>query len=96
MASSRRTAARSNSELDSEIAETRSPLSSPCRPTVTADVMEAVGMKRVVGLSLRRVVAKAITVERAANIHRVPVDELLDTLNTAIDQTESEELTSGT
>jgi len=57
-----------------------------------ADVMEALGMKRVGGLSFRRVVTKAITVKRAAKIHRVPVDELLETLNTAVDQIEQEEL----
>ncbi len=58
----------------------------------TADVMEALGMKRVGGLSFRRVVTKAITVKRAAKINRVPVDELLETLNTAVDQIEQEEL----
>ncbi len=57
-----------------------------------ADVMEALGMKRVGGLSFRRVITKAITVKRAAKIHRVPVDELLDTLNTAVEQIEQEEL----
>ena len=60
-----------------------------------ADVMEALGMKRVGGLSFRRVITKAITVKRAAQIHRVPVDELLDTLNTAVDQIEGESLNSG-
>jgi hypothetical protein len=60
-----------------------------------ADVMEALGMKRVGGLSLRRVVAKAITVKRAAKIHRVPVDDLLATLNTAVEQIEGEDLTAG-
>ncbi len=59
-----------------------------------ADVMEALGMKRVGGLSFRRVITKAITVKRAAKIHRVPVDELLDTLNTAVAQIEGETLTS--
>ena len=60
-----------------------------------ADVMEALGMKRVGGLSFRRVITKAITVKRAAKIHRVPVDELLETLNTAVDQIEGENLKSG-
>ena len=55
-----------------------------------ADVMEALGMKRVGGLSFRRVITKAITVKRAARIHRVPVDELLSTLHTAVDQIEDE------
>jgi len=57
-----------------------------------ADVMEALGMKRVGGLSFPRVVTKAITVKRAAKIHRVPVDELLETLNTAVAQIEQQEL----
>lgn len=60
-----------------------------------ADVMEALGMKRVGGLSFRRVITKAITVKRAAKIHRVPVDDLLDKLNTAVDQIEGENLKSG-
>jgi hypothetical protein len=51
-----------------------------------ADVMEALGVKRVGGLSLRRVITKAITVRRAAMIHRMQVDELMDTLNVAIAQ----------
>jgi hypothetical protein len=59
-----------------------------------ADVMEALGIKRVGGPSFRRVITKAITVKRAAKIHRVPVDELLDTLNTAVHQIESEDLGS--
>jgi hypothetical protein len=54
-----------------------------------ADVMEALGMKRVGGLSFRRVITKAITVKRAAQIHRVPVDELMDRLNVAVAQIEA-------
>ena len=57
-----------------------------------ANVMEALGMKRVGGLSFRRVVTKAITVKRAAKVHRVPVDEFLETLNTAVQQIEQERL----
>jgi len=60
-----------------------------------ADVMEALGMKRVGGLSFRRVITKAITVKRAAKIHRVPVDDLLEKLNAAVDQIEGENLKSG-
>jgi virulence-associated protein VapD len=56
-----------------------------------AEVMEALGMKRVGGLSFRRVITKAITVKRAAQIHRVPVDELLDTLNVAVAQIEAQD-----
>lgn len=57
-----------------------------------ADVMEALGMKRVGGLSFRSIITKAITVKRAAKIHRVPVDELLDNLHIAVEQIEEEDL----
>lgn len=48
-----------------------------------ADVMEIFGVKRVAGYSMRKMLTKAITVEWAARIHRVPLDEFLDTLNKA-------------
>jgi hypothetical protein len=49
-----------------------------------ADVMEVFGIKRVGRYSLRRMITKALTVERAARVHRVPVDEFVDILNEAI------------
>ena len=49
-----------------------------------ADVMELFGIKRVGRYSLRRMITKAITVETAARIHRVPLDEFLETLNKAV------------
>jgi hypothetical protein len=49
-----------------------------------ADVMEVFGIKRVGRYSLRRFITKAITVETAARVHRVPLDEFLETLNKAI------------
>lgn len=49
-----------------------------------ADVMEVFGIKRVAGYSFRRMITKAISVELAARIHRVPLDEFLDTLNKAV------------
>ena len=49
-----------------------------------ADVMEIFGVKRVAGYSMRRMLTKAITVEWAARIHRVPLDEFLKTLNRAV------------
>lgn len=49
-----------------------------------ADVMEVFGIKRVGRYSLRRMITKALTVERAARVHRVPVDEFVDILNKAI------------
>jgi hypothetical protein len=60
-----------------------------------ADVMEALGMKRVGGLSLRRVITRAISVKRAAQIHRVPVDDLMEKLNVPIAQIEAENLDAG-
>ncbi len=45
-----------------------------------ADVMEVFGIKRVGGFSLRTLAAKALTVEWAARIHRVPLDEFLGIL----------------
>lgn len=48
-----------------------------------ADVMEIFGIKRVGGYSLRKFITKAITVETAAKVHRVPLDEFLETLKKA-------------
>mgnify|MGYP000883375805 CR=1 FL=1 len=49
-----------------------------------ADVMEVFGIKRVAGFSVRALAAKAVTVEWAARIHRVPLDEFLAILNQAV------------
>lgn len=49
-----------------------------------AEVMEALGIKRIGTYSFRRVVARFITVERAARLHRVPLDELLKKLRVAV------------
>lgn len=51
-----------------------------------AEVMETFGIKRVRGDKLRRLIARAITVKRAAKIHRVPLEEFLETLRTAVGQ----------
>ncbi len=51
-----------------------------------AAVMETFGIKRVAGYDIRKFVTKAITVEWAARIHRVPLDEFLTTLRTAVGQ----------
>jgi hypothetical protein len=45
-----------------------------------ADVMELFGVKRVGRYSIRALAAKALTVEWAARIHRVPLDEFLEIL----------------
>ena len=49
-----------------------------------ADVMEIFGVKRVSGYSVRRMLTKVLTVEWAARVHRVPLDEFLDILRKAI------------
>jgi len=56
-----------------------------------AEVMEVLGMKRVGGLSFRMVITKAITVKRAAMIHRVSVEDLLEKLDAAVAQIEAGE-----
>jgi hypothetical protein len=48
-----------------------------------ADVMELFGVKRVGRYSLRSLAARALTVEWAARIHRVPLDEFLSILKEA-------------
>jgi hypothetical protein len=53
-----------------------------------ADVMELFGVKRVGRYSLRRLLTKALTVEWAARIHRVPLDEFLEILHKAIEAKE--------
>ena len=49
-----------------------------------ADVMEIFGVKRVARYSFRRMLTKALTVERAAKVHRVPLGEFLVKLQEAI------------
>ena len=49
-----------------------------------ADVMETFGIKRVGRYSIRALAAKAVTVEWAARIHRVPLDEFLGILKKAV------------
>ena len=51
-----------------------------------AELMEVFGIKRVAGYTVRKYLTKALTVERAARIHRVPLDEFLATLRTAVGQ----------
>ena len=51
-----------------------------------AEVMEMFGIKRAGGYSFRKFLTKALTVERAAKDHRVPLDEFLTTVQTAVGQ----------
>jgi len=52
-----------------------------------ADVMEVFGIKRVGRYSIRALAAKAVTVEWAARIHRVRLDEFLEILHKAVSST---------
>ena len=56
-----------------------------------AEVMEVFGVKRVGRYSLRRLITKALTVETAARIHRVPLDDFLGILCEAVTSVESGE-----
>lgn len=49
-----------------------------------ADVMEVFGVQRVGRYSIRSLAARALTVEWAARIHRVPLDEFLVILRKAV------------
>lgn len=49
-----------------------------------ADVMEIFGVKRVGKYSLRTFATRALNVEWAARIHKVPLDEFLDILHKAV------------
>jgi hypothetical protein len=49
-----------------------------------AEVMELFGVKRVGRYSVRSLAARALTVEWAARIHRVPLDEFLRILKQAV------------
>jgi hypothetical protein len=49
-----------------------------------ADVMEVFGIKRVGRYSIRALATKAVTVEWAARIHRVPLNEFLEILHKAV------------
>jgi hypothetical protein len=51
-----------------------------------ADVMEIFGVQRVGKYSLRMFLAKALTVEWAARVHKAPLDEFLRILIQAVAQ----------
>jgi hypothetical protein len=53
-----------------------------------ADVMEVFGIKRVGKYSIRRIITRWLTVEKAAKIHRVSLDEFLSMLNKACETKE--------
>jgi hypothetical protein len=49
-----------------------------------AEVMEAFGVWRVGGIRLRRFLGRFLTVERAARVHRVPLEDFLGILRQAV------------
>lgn len=51
-----------------------------------ADVMKIFGVKPVSGYSIRKLLTKALTVEWAARVHRVPLDEFLEILRKAVEK----------
>jgi hypothetical protein len=60
-----------------------------------ADVMETLGVKRVGRFNVRRLLGKAITVRRAAIVHRLTTDEMVNALQEAIDRVEAREAANG-
>lgn len=56
-----------------------------------ADVMEVFGVKRVGRFNVRRLLGKALTVEWAARVHRVELNEFLDILHRAVAQAEGKQ-----
>ena len=49
-----------------------------------AAVMEVFGIQRVGRYSVRKILTKALTVEWAARVHRVPLDDFIAILNQAL------------
>ena len=55
-----------------------------------AEVMEVFGVQRVGKYSLRMFLAKALTVEWAARVHRVPLNDFLEILHQAVSKKEGD------
>jgi hypothetical protein len=53
-----------------------------------AEIMELFGVKRVARYSFRRMLTRALTVQMAARIHGVPLDQFLDILHKAVQSRE--------
>ncbi len=51
-----------------------------------ADVMEVFGIKKVGKYSIRRIITRFLTVERASKIHHVPLEDFLNMLHHACDE----------
>jgi len=55
-----------------------------------ADVMETLGVKRVARYDIRKLLGKALTVRRAAIVHRLDTEAMITALQTAIDRVHAE------
>lgn len=51
-----------------------------------AEVMEVFGVKRAGGLAVRRILGRLLTVQRAAMVHRVPLQTFLPMVQRAVGQ----------
>ena len=52
-----------------------------------AEVMEVFGVRRAGSLKVRKVLGRLLTVERAAFVHRVPLERFLPMVQQAVGQT---------
>jgi hypothetical protein len=53
-----------------------------------AEIMELFGVKRVARYSFRRMLTKALTVQMAAHVHGVPLDDFLKIIHKAVESRE--------
>jgi hypothetical protein len=54
-----------------------------------AEIMELFGVKRVGGFRLRKLLTRFISVKTAAFVHRVPLDNFIGMVETAIQEKEN-------
>ena len=54
-----------------------------------AEIMELFGVKRVAGFRLRKLLTRFISVKTAAFVHRVPLDNFIGMVETAIREKEN-------
>lgn len=55
-----------------------------------AEIMELFGVKRVGGFGLRKVLTKFITVKTAAFVHRIPLENFIKMVESAIQRKEKQ------
>ena len=59
-----------------------------------AEVMESFAVRRVGRYNIRRLIGKVLTVRQAAKIHKLELDEMVRTLQQAINQVHREQTSS--